>query len=103
MSVVEPEVRTTAGVVRGRTEDGLAVFRGIPYAEPPIGAARFQAPRPARRWDGGREACEFGPPVPQDTDMGGRGGGDFFTFKGPGDDWLTVNVWTPAPDPAARR
>ncbi|MEU8149585.1 carboxylesterase family protein [Nonomuraea sp. NPDC048901] len=103
MSVVEPEVRTTAGVVRGRTEDGLAVFRGIPYAEPPIGAARFQAPRPARRWDGVREADEFGPPVPQDTDMGGRGGGDFFTFKGPGDDWLTVNVWTPAPDPAARR
>ncbi|WP_433519208.1 carboxylesterase/lipase family protein [Nonomuraea sp. CA-143628] len=103
MSEVEPEVRTTAGVVRGRTEDGLAVFRGIPYAEPPIGAARFQAPRPARRWDGVREAYEFGPPVPQDTDMGGRGGGDFFTFKGPGDDWLTVNVWTPAPDPAARR
>ncbi|MEV6158091.1 carboxylesterase family protein [Nonomuraea sp. NPDC052129] len=103
MSVVEPEVRTTAGVVRGRTEDGLAVFRGIPYAEPPLGAARFQAPRPARRWDGVREAYEFGPPVPQDTDMGGRGGGDFFTFKGPGDDWLTVNVWTPAPDPAARR
>jgi para-nitrobenzyl esterase len=36
----EPEVRTTAGVVRGRTEDGLAVFRGIPYARPPLGEAR---------------------------------------------------------------
>ncbi|MEU7747549.1 carboxylesterase family protein [Nonomuraea sp. NPDC049158] len=103
MSGVEPEVRTTAGVVRGRTEDGLAVFRGIPYAEPPLGAARFQAPRPARRWDGVREAHEFGPPVPQDTNMGGRGGGDIFELKGAGDDWLTVNVWTPAPDPAARR
>lgn len=46
MSVVpEPEVRTAAGVVRGRTEDGLAVFRGIPYAEPPLGEARFSRRR----------------------------------------------------------
>ncbi|GAA2438076.1 hypothetical protein GCM10010191_61480 [Actinomadura vinacea] len=48
MSVVEtsrPEVRIAAGVVRGRTEDGLAVFRGIPHAEPPLGEARFQALR----------------------------------------------------------
>jgi para-nitrobenzyl esterase len=97
----EPEVRTAAGVVRGRTEDGLAVFRGIPYAEPPIGAARFQAPRRVRGWDGVREAFIFGPPAPQDANMAGRGGGDL--FKGTGDDWLTVNVWTPEPDPAARR
>ncbi|MFC4015275.1 carboxylesterase/lipase family protein [Nonomuraea purpurea] len=100
-AVPEPEVRTTAGVVRGRAEDGLAVFRGIPYAQPPIGEARFQAPRPARHWDGVREAYEFGPPAPQDANMGGRSGGDL--FKGAGDDWLTVNVWTPDPDPAARR
>ncbi|MBV8316142.1 MAG: carboxylesterase family protein, partial [Planctomycetaceae bacterium] len=46
----EPEVRTTAGAVRGRREDGLAVFRGIPFAEPPVGAARFAAPRPVRGW-----------------------------------------------------
>lgn len=100
-AVPEPEVRTTAGVVRGRTEDGLAVFRGIPYAEAPVGEARFQAPRPVCRWDGVREAHEFGPPAPQDANMGGRSGGDF--FKGTGDDWLTINVWTPAPDPATRR
>ncbi|GAA3211177.1 carboxylesterase/lipase family protein [Nonomuraea helvata] len=97
----EPEVRTAAGVVRGRAEGGLAVFRGIPYAEPPIGEARFQAPRPVRGWDGVRESHTFGPPAPQDANMAGRSGGDL--FKGTGDDWLTVNVWTPAPDPAARR
>lgn len=104
MSVVEnrePEVRTTGGVVRGRMEGGLAVFRGIPYAEPPLGEARFQAPRPVRGWDGVREAYEFGPPAPQDVRTAGRGGGEF--LMGTGDDWLTVNVWTPAPDPAARR
>ncbi|MFJ3778940.1 carboxylesterase/lipase family protein [Streptomyces sp. NPDC090075] len=97
----DPEVRTTVGMVRGRTEGGLAVFRGIPYAEPPLGKARFQVPRPVRGWDGVREAYEFGPPAPQDANMGGRG--DNGLFSGTGDDWLTVNVWTPAPDPAARR
>ena len=97
----EPEVRITAGVVRGHSEGGLAVFRGVPYAEPPLGEARFQAPRPARAWDGAREAYAFGPPPPQDANMGGRS--DNGLFSGTGDDWLTVNVWTPAPDPSARR
>lgn len=96
-----PEVRTTGGTVRGRTENGLAVFRGIPYARPPQGADRFQAPRPALPWDGVREAYAYGPPAPQDAHMAGRSGGDL--FRTDGDDWLTVNVWTPAPDPAARR
>ncbi|MEV6987601.1 carboxylesterase family protein, partial [Sphaerisporangium sp. NPDC051017] len=42
----EPEVRTAAGVLRGGREAGLAVFRGIPFAEPPVGALRFAAPQP---------------------------------------------------------
>ncbi|MFJ4360611.1 carboxylesterase/lipase family protein [Streptomyces massasporeus] len=95
-----PVVRTTAGAVRGRTEAGLAVFRGIPFAAPPVGEARFQAPRPARPWDGIRDAYAFGPPPPQDLgSLGGPGRLDLPE----GDDWLTVNVWTPEPDPAARR
>ena len=61
-----PEVRTTAGAVRGRREDGLAVFRGIPFAEPPVGEARFAAPHPVRAGtDPG--GVSFGPPPPQDT------------------------------------
>ncbi|WP_075737000.1 carboxylesterase/lipase family protein [Streptomyces acidiscabies] len=82
------KVRTPAGTVRGSRENGLAVFRGIPYARPPVGDLRFAAPRPPEPWDGVRDALAFGPPVPQE---GGSTGGD---------DWLTVNVWTP--DPAAR-
>ncbi|MFJ7074426.1 carboxylesterase/lipase family protein [Streptomyces sp. NPDC098781] len=95
-----PQTRTTAGAVRGRREGGLAVFRGIPYAQPPVGPARFAAPRPADRWDGVREALSFGPPPPQEA---------AFTDGAPagpvpaGDDWLTVNVWTPEADPAALR
>ena len=45
----DPEARTTAGRVRGRTEGGVAVFRGIPFAQPPTGTKRFAAPAPATR------------------------------------------------------
>ena len=65
MDVTEPVVRTAAGQVRGRSEGGVAVFRGIPFAQPPVGDLRFAAPRPARPWDGVREAAMFGPPPPQ--------------------------------------
>jgi para-nitrobenzyl esterase len=95
----EPEVRITAGAVRGRGEHGLAVFRGIPFAEPPVGDARFAAPRPVRGWDGVREAFSFGPPAPQEAMYGGADSVDLPA----GDHWLTVNVWTPDPDPAAHR
>ena len=97
---VEPVVRTSAGAVCGRTEDGLAVFRGIPFAQPPVGEARFAAPRRARPWDGIRDAYAFGPPPPQDVGIVGAPGTPDASDS---DDWLTVNVWTPAPDPAARR
>ncbi|MFF6876795.1 carboxylesterase/lipase family protein [Streptomyces sp. NPDC012474] len=95
-----PVVRTTAGAVRGRREEGLAVFRGIPFAAPPVGEARFMAPRPAHPWDGIRDACAFGPPPPQD--LGNLGGPGLLDVP-EGDEWLTVNVWTPEPDPGARR
>ncbi|MGW1747706.1 carboxylesterase/lipase family protein [Streptomyces sp. NPDC002092] len=95
-----PEADTTAGAVRGRREEGLAVFRGIPYAAPPVGGARFAAPRRAERWDGVREAFAFGPPPPQEPL--GPDAEPVGTLP-VGDDWLTVNVWTPEADPAAGR
>jgi para-nitrobenzyl esterase len=90
-------VRTTAGTVRGIQEGDVAVFRGIPFAEPPVGDLRFAAPQPARRWDGARPALDFGPPPPQGMGM------DTTATDSRGDEWLTVNVWTPAPDPGAGR
>jgi carboxylesterase type B len=47
MDVTEPVVRTGGGQVRGRAGDGVAVFRGIPFAQPPMGDLRFAAPRPS--------------------------------------------------------
>ena len=92
-----PEARTAAGRVRGVREGGVAVFRGIPYAEPPVGALRFAAPRPVRGWSGVREAPTYGPPPPQ----GGHFGMDALSPDPADDDWLTVNVWSPEPAPGA--
>src|SRR3984957_15432041 len=93
MGSAEPEVSTSAGRVRGRVEHGNAVFRGIPFARPPVGELRFQAPVPPGPWDGVRDAAEFGPQCPQAMFPGTPGAPEL-----PPDttgEWLTVNVWTP--------
>jgi para-nitrobenzyl esterase len=56
MAPADPEVSTSAGRVRGQIENGVAVFRGIPFAKPPLGPRRFQAPVPPDPWGGVREA-----------------------------------------------
>ncbi|MEU6904172.1 carboxylesterase family protein [Streptomyces coeruleorubidus] len=95
-----PEVRTVAGLVRGRRESGLAVFRGVPFAQPPVGGLRFAAPRPVDRWDGTLEAFTFGPPPPQEPLGPPAATAERLSA---GDDWLTVNVWTSDADPAGHR
>ncbi|MFE9552163.1 carboxylesterase family protein [Streptomyces sp. NPDC006692] len=93
-STRSPEIRTSSGTVRGRLEDGLAVFRGIPYAQPPVGPLHLAPPVPATEWSGVREAVAFGPTRPQSLALGFGSGPD---NAGGRDDWLTVNVWTPDP------
>ena len=100
MAPADPVVSTSAGRVRGRIEKGMAVFRGIPFAKPPIGPLRFQAPEPPAPWDDVREAKEFGPAAPQAVMLAEAGGQPARPADGSGE-WLTVNVWTP--DPAATR
>jgi para-nitrobenzyl esterase len=85
----EPEVRTAVGRLRGSWEAGTATFRGVPFAEPPVGALRFRAPRRTPGWVGVREASAFGPPPPQ----GGHFGMDTRSGDQADDDWLTLNVW----------
>src|SRR6478735_10020513 len=81
------DIAVTGGVVRGRTEHDLAVFRWIPYAAPP---EPFGSPQPVVAWDGLRETTTFGPPPPQSTAFGM----DQQSAE-EGDEWLTVNVWSP--------
>ncbi|MDX2546685.1 carboxylesterase/lipase family protein [Streptomyces sp. WI04-05B] len=98
----EPVVRTPYGDVRGRYEgDGIAVFRGIPYAAPPVGPRRFRPPVPPTPWDGVRDAGGFGPtaPKPPYSEVFSRLLSDPVV---PGDDCLNLNVWTPEPGRGAR-
>src|ERR1044072_2643517 len=93
-----PIVELAQGAVRGKDIPEGAVFLGIPYAAPPVGELRFQAPAPVVPWDGVRDATEHSatapkPPYAPPFDE---------LLNDPvkkGDDYLTVNVWTP--DPAA--
>ncbi|HEY1622182.1 MAG TPA: carboxylesterase family protein [Streptosporangiaceae bacterium] len=99
----DPVVRIAGGAVRGhfddRTDGRVAVFRGIPFAQPPVGGLRFAAPQPVPAWDGVREAKEFGPPPPQSRIVPMA-----LPRLAPGadpSDWLTVNVWSPSLGPDA--
>ena len=65
MGSVDTVVRTTAGCVRGAREAGLTVWRGVPFAAPPVGRLRFRAPEPPDPWDGIRDATQDGPVPPQ--------------------------------------
>jgi para-nitrobenzyl esterase len=99
-SLGEPEIRTASGWVRGRwgsgqwgknsAADAVAVFKGIPYASPPVGLLRFCAPRPPQPWSGSMDAGQFGPIAPQAQFPGAP------PASVPDDgNWLTLNVWTP--------
>ncbi|MFD0900794.1 carboxylesterase/lipase family protein [Actinomadura sediminis] len=93
---MEPVVGTQHGRVRGITRDGVTAFLGVPYAAPPFGPNRFQAPRPPEPWDGVRDATAYGPTAPKPGYSG-----PFKTLLPdpdiPGEDCLNLNVWTPAP------
>jgi para-nitrobenzyl esterase len=71
---VRIDTGTLAGVV-GATQPTVRVFKGIPYAAPPLGENRWRAPQPAARWDGVRNADAFGAPCAAGAPFGGRGGG----------------------------
>jgi len=80
-------IRLDSGPVSGTVEGGLSVFRGIPYAAPPVGALRWSPPGPVAPWTATRACAAFGPACPQ-PNQDPRG-----TYS---EDCLTLNVWTPA-------
>jgi len=58
-------IEVTGGMIEGAVEDGVRVYKGIPYAAPPVGDLRWKPPQPVEPWDGVRNATEFGPVCPQ--------------------------------------
>ena len=95
--MAEAIATTTAGKVRGVARDGVRHFLGIPYAAAPVGALRFAPPEPPQAWDGIRDATVPGPNAPQRVKP--FPGLDVAPLIGtgwtPGDDYLSLNVWTP--------
>lgn len=79
-------VKTQNGLVQGMLEDGLAVYKGIPFAAPPTGDLRWKAPQPAKNWEGVKQTTAFAPAPYQ--------GGN--TPSGKSEDCLYLNIWTPA-------
>jgi len=62
----DPEVSVTGGVIRGKlTSDGGTAFKGIPFAQPPVGDLRWREPQPVKPWEGVRNASEFQPACTQ--------------------------------------
>jgi para-nitrobenzyl esterase len=92
-----PVVATAAGDVRGVAGDVL-VFRGIPYAAPPVGDLRWRPPQPVVPWQGVREATEFSASCPQPDRPDRR----LPEIRNTDEDCLYLNVWTPGLAPAKR-
>jgi para-nitrobenzyl esterase len=87
------QVRTRDGVVEGTTVQGtgIRVFKGIPYAAPPVGNLRWQPPQPAAPWQGVKKAAAFGPRC-----MQARVFDDMIFRDDASEDCLYANVWAPA-------
>jgi para-nitrobenzyl esterase len=85
-------VQTTTGTLRGVNEGETDVFKGIPYAAPPIGAFRWRPPQPAKAWEGVRDASQFGANCAQ----AGWGGAPGTISNGSSEDCLYLNIWRPA-------
>lgn len=93
-------VETRRGPVRGVTEGGLAVFRGLPFARPPVGPLRFGPPEPPEPWSGVRDAARFGPSAAQNGALVGPLMS--LGINRTGEDCLYLNVWTPGADRGRR-
>src|SRR6266850_2804672 len=90
----QDRVKTANGIVEGSSAEspGIRVFKGVPFASPPVGDLRWQPPQPVKNWKGVRNATQFGPRCMQRpifSDMQ-------FRSNGMSEDCLYLNVWTPA-------
>ncbi len=92
-SAPPPIVETTSGTVSGALLDGVRSFKGLPYAAPPTGAARWAPPVPAPKWSGVRSATAFGPACFQPVSPPGGIYADNPLHMS--EDCLSLNVWTP--------
>ena len=87
-----PLATTQYGVLEGVCESGVNVFKGVPFAAPPVGENRWRAPQPLQSWQGVRSAKKFGDDPMQGNPFGDMG----FDAEKKSEDCLYLNVWTPS-------
>lgn len=93
-----PRVKVEGGWIEGAQSEGVRMFFGVPYAQPPVGDLRWKAPQPAKPWTGTRDAKSFASrpmQLPIFSDM-------IFRSPGVSEDCLYLNVWAP-PAPKGKR
>ena len=91
-----PRAKSDSGELAGVIDHGIAVFRGIPYAAPPVDELRWRPPRPPAGWAGIRDASAFGHACPQLKGIYPPWVDTHLDEVGINEDCLTLNVWTPA-------
>src|SRR5436305_1642407 len=83
-------VATQSGLLAGSSQDGVAIFKAIPFAAPPVGLLRWREPQPPAAWSGVRSALNFGPACVQKGMYP-----DDAPEEPTSEDCLTLNIWTP--------
>ena len=87
-----PQVKIANGELEGIDASGINIFKGIPFAAPPVGDLRWREPHPVKSWSGVRKADKFGPQAMQLPIFGDMN----FRSDGVSEDCLYLNVWSPS-------
>ena len=91
-------VQTSYGLIQGVQEGSLLSWKGIPYAQPPLGKRRFLPPQPPEAWSGVLQATHFGPMAMQPASMPA----ELLRRLSMSEDCLTLNIWSPGADSPLR-
>lgn len=91
-SQTQVNVKVAEGILAGTDSSGVKIFKGVPFAAPPVGNLRWREPQPVACWQGVRDATKFGPNPMQERVFGDMN----FGTKKMSEDCLYLNIWTPA-------
>ena len=94
-AVIAGPVKVEGGLLTGSLENGVTVYRGVPYAAPPVGELRWKAPQPPAKWQGVREATKDAAPCIQSN-------GAISYLPAPSENCLYLNIWTPVKSASER-